>query len=153
MNINSIDSSGSTPLHWACHSGSELSLNFLLSFGAEVNAKDDVGLTPLHLGAISEKHRIIKKLIQYGADKKIRDIKGRSPYDLAKERNKYTVLELLLERNSSISNYLCLEQQIRKSDQNKSNIIFFVLIHIIFEAIVYCVILPGNYFNYNLYIN
>ena len=33
LNINAKDSSGSTPLHWACHTGSELSLNFLISYG------------------------------------------------------------------------------------------------------------------------
>ena len=102
MNINSKDYSGSTPVHWACHTGSELSLNFLIAFGADVNAKDCVGITPLHLSAISEKVRIIKKLLQYGADKTIKDNKGRTAYDIAKDRNKTTILDLIADNRNTL---------------------------------------------------
>lgn len=144
FSMNSRDFSGSTPLHWACHTGSELSLNFLMAFGADVNSQDDVGVTPLHLGAISEKSRIIKKLIQFGADKKLKDNSGRTPYDLAKERNKFAVLDLLQDNSSLATNFLCLEQPIKKSDKSNNNIIYFILMHLIIEGIAYVTVLPCN---------
>ena len=53
LNIQSVDDLGSTPLHWACYTGSELSVLFLLSWNMNVNAQDREGLTPLHLAVMS----------------------------------------------------------------------------------------------------
>lgn len=36
--INRKDSNLSTPLHWACYSGAENSILYLLAWGADVNA-------------------------------------------------------------------------------------------------------------------
>jgi len=142
MDINIKDHSGSTPLHWACHTGSELSLNFLISYGADVNSRDAVGITPLHLSAISEKIRIIKKLLQNGADKHIVDNKGRTPYIVARDRNKTTVLELLEDDKSTLRSILCFDQHIRKTEKSSSNVIIFLVLHVFVESIVYCTILP-----------
>jgi ankyrin repeat protein len=49
LDINSKDSRGSTPLHWACYSYSELTCIFLLSLKPDVNTQDQDGFSPLHL--------------------------------------------------------------------------------------------------------
>ncbi len=59
MNIQSVDDLGSTPLHWACYTGSETSVLFLLSWQINVNAQDREGLTPLHLAVMSGIEKII----------------------------------------------------------------------------------------------
>jgi ankyrin repeat protein len=37
LDVNSGDKKNSTPLHWASFAGAELSLSYLLSWGAKVN--------------------------------------------------------------------------------------------------------------------
>lgn len=53
MDINTKDKVGSTPLHWACYTGSENVLNFILARNPEINVQDKDGYTPLHLAVIS----------------------------------------------------------------------------------------------------
>jgi palmitoyltransferase len=53
LNIQSVDDMGSTPLHWACYTGSENAVSFLLSWKINVNAQDREGLTALHLAVMS----------------------------------------------------------------------------------------------------
>lgn len=37
ININEVDFRGSTPLHWACYSMSEVSLQYLLAWATDIN--------------------------------------------------------------------------------------------------------------------
>ena len=53
LDINSTDYRLSTPLHWACFSGAELTINYIIAWGGDLNAKDQKGLTPLHLAVKS----------------------------------------------------------------------------------------------------
>lgn len=53
LNINSKDNVNSTPLHWACYTGSHETVNFILSREPEINIQDKDGYTPLHLAVIS----------------------------------------------------------------------------------------------------
>lgn len=55
MNLQSVDEICSSPLHWACYSGSDLAINFLLSWDVNLNYKDKEGITPLHLAVMSGK--------------------------------------------------------------------------------------------------
>lgn len=71
--ISVEDSKGSTPLHWACYSGKENSVNALLAWGAEMNVQDKIyGLTPLHLAVLSGNGKNVRKLLIRGADRNIR---------------------------------------------------------------------------------
>lgn len=140
MNIHSVDDLGSTPLHWACYTGSETSVLFLLSWDPKVNAQDREGLTPMHLAVMSERTRIIKKLLQKGADKKIKDNKGRTPYDLAVAKSKFTIVEMLKEQPSC---QLCvIKAPLQKVDKNSFNIIFFFILHFLIEFTVFFALLP-----------
>lgn len=53
MDINLVDNKQSTPLHWACYSRAEVSLNYILSLNPNLEAKDLKGLTALHLAVKS----------------------------------------------------------------------------------------------------
>ncbi len=53
MDISEKDFNGSTPLHWACFTGSENCLNFLLTWTNNINIKENLGYTPLHLAVLS----------------------------------------------------------------------------------------------------
>jgi palmitoyltransferase len=55
MNIESIDEMNSTPLHKACYYGSDLIMNYILSFNIDINLRDKDGYTPLHLAVIAGK--------------------------------------------------------------------------------------------------
>ena len=126
LRLETPDQIGSTPLHWACYSGSENIVTFLLSWKANPNIVDQEGLTPMHLAVLSEKVRIVKKLLQYGANKSIRDKKKRTPYDIAADKKHKALMEILKEENRSC--YFCVvkvpNQKIQKSLLNV--IMFFI---------------------------
>jgi palmitoyltransferase len=144
LNIQSVDDLGSTPLHWACYTGSETSVMFLLSWNPTVNAQDREGLSALHLAVMSERTRIIKKLLQKGADKKLKDNKGRTPFDLAVAKSKLSIVEMLKEKADC---QLCvLKAPMQKVDKNSFNIIFFFILHGFFESAVFFIMLPCKKF-------
>ena len=47
LDIFCLDENGSTPLHWACYSGSYETVDYLLSLKADINAQDKEKITPL----------------------------------------------------------------------------------------------------------
>lgn len=53
MDVDIQDNRGSTPLHWACYSRSEVALNYILSMNPNLEIKDDQGYTALHLAVKS----------------------------------------------------------------------------------------------------
>jgi len=83
--INKKDNNGNTPLHWACYSNAENSINFLLSFISDVNVKNNNGQTPLHICVLTENMRNIRKIIKKGGDIYEEDNLGRNCLKLAME--------------------------------------------------------------------
>ena len=59
--INSVDENGSTPLHWACYSGSYEAVNYLISLNVNINALDKEKFTPLHLAVSNNRETIVTK--------------------------------------------------------------------------------------------
>ena len=137
----SVDENGSTPLHWACYSGAEEAVNFLLNLGADINAQDKEKLTPLHLAVIGDKDKIVLKLLQKNADKNLMNYKKELPIDLARKKNKKKIV-LLLEDDDDY-NPLCSLQTpknyIQPKDIYKKFIMFMIIIP---EAVIYLFILP-----------
>lgn len=66
MNLDSKDVVGSTPLHWACFTGSENAFNFIINYNSrqyvDVNCQDKQGLTPMHLAVMSGKIYILNSI-------------------------------------------------------------------------------------------
>lgn len=81
-------------------------------------------------------------MLQNGADRNILDNKGRTPLNLANEKNKTTIAEML--NLSSIKCYLCvIKPPLEKVERNNYNIIFFVIVHFLFESFVtFFILLP-----------
>ncbi|CAL9072452.1 unnamed protein product [Musa acuminata var. zebrina] len=84
--VNSRDSEGRTPLHWAVDRGHFRVVEILLNKDADVNAKDNDGQTPLHYAVLCEREEIAELLIEHHADQHIKDSDGSSPLDLCGSR-------------------------------------------------------------------
>ena len=102
IGINEVDNKGSTPLHQAVFEGSEISVSFLIAWGANINAQDSDGHTPLHLAVdYAEREsnsRIVKLLLLKGADKKIKSNKGKTPRDIINQSElRGELLEILAD--------------------------------------------------------
>ena len=85
MDLNSIDESGTTPLHWAMHEQAEVSLSYLLAWDIDINKQDLAGQTPFHLAvrcaADSHNVRFVRIMSLRGARRDIRDQDGKRPID------------------------------------------------------------------------
>ena len=81
-----MDNEKSTPLHWACVSGSDTAIYYLLAWGADIGAQDNDGNTPLHLAVMKANEfpntRAIKELLIKGADRDATEIYGRTPIEM-----------------------------------------------------------------------
>jgi hypothetical protein len=64
--VNTKDSDGATPLHWAAARGSEMQIELLLANKASPNAKCNKGWTPLQYAVNAGHQNVAKLLRQYG---------------------------------------------------------------------------------------
>ncbi len=78
-NINAVENSGKTPLHYATIYGRSGIVSALLEHGADINAVDNDGKTPLHYASHYGNYEMIKLLIESGADTTIKDREGKTP--------------------------------------------------------------------------
>ena len=83
LDLESTDSRGLTPLHWASYMGGYHAALVLCSCKVSRNAKDNEGHTPLHLAVVGNNLRVVKLLIIKGSIKEEKDGKGRTPMELA----------------------------------------------------------------------
>lgn len=83
MDIGLPDLKQRTPLHWAIHNMSKLSLEYILAYDQNLEIRDSLGHTPLHKAILMQsKERdcliFVKTLIIRGANKKSLTIDGMS---------------------------------------------------------------------------
>ena len=127
------DENGSSPLHWACYSGAEESVNFLIGLNAFLDVQDKEKLTPLHLATLYNREKIVIKLLQNGADKNLKNSRGELPIDIARKKNFHNLVEILKDKDY---NPLCtLEtplEYINPSDLYKKFIIIMIVVPEIF---------------------
>ena len=87
MDVNSLSSSGYTPLHISAGLDKRRVTKLLVINGAIINARDASGQTPLHLSARRGHLRMVKFLLSQGANPSIRDRSDRTPADIARQYN------------------------------------------------------------------
>jgi ankyrin repeat protein len=83
LDVNSIASDGSTPLHFMAYLGDVLGTSLLLQAGANINAIDVHGNTALHKAVISHQHLVVKQLVSNGALGYIKNKQGFTPLEVA----------------------------------------------------------------------
>ena len=121
MNINQVDTQGSTPLHWAIFSQSELAVVYIIAWMNDMNlpldAQDDKGNTVMHLAVnVSEElesTRMVKQLLFNAAPKDIKNERGELPTDLARNMENEEIGQAcveLLERKQTLAECIQMEK-------------------------------------------
>jgi ankyrin repeat protein len=85
VSVESMDSSGSTPLHAAARAGATGSIAWLCSKGANPNAFNTQGFTPLQVAITSDQRDAVNALLDSGANANIRSQSGKMPLTFAIE--------------------------------------------------------------------
>ncbi|KAI3735430.1 hypothetical protein L6452_14927 [Arctium lappa] len=83
VSVDTKDSEGRTPLHWAVDRGHIDVAELLLDKNADVNLKDNEGQTALHYAAVCEREAIGELLVKRNAGTCIKDDDGNYPCDLS----------------------------------------------------------------------
>jgi ankyrin repeat protein len=102
--VNTKDSKGRTPLHFACIFGNEPAVSVLLSIGADPNKRDGSSMTPLHHAFKEGSVSCAQTLISRGANCGLKDIFDRN-----------IVLLAVLSKSTSTVEYLVRFLQSRRS--------------------------------------
>ena len=101
--INIVDSSGYTALHYASRNGHTELVNLLISYGACVNCVTKAGKdTPLHRAAYVGNLDVIKTLLSAGASIKQQNVDGQTCFHKAVQRNHVDVVQYLLKMDSEV---------------------------------------------------
>lgn len=98
MDIETPDTKGGTPLHWAAYLGSFYTTSLLCALKANINSQDSDGETPLHLATISGNPRIARLLLLKGADKSLKNNKNKTAMEIATSKNSTDFKELLKDQ-------------------------------------------------------
>ena len=140
FDIYTGDENGSTPLHWACYSGAEESVNYLIGLNADIDAQDKEKLTPLHLATLYNREKIVIKLLQNGADKNLKNSRGEKPIDIAIKKNFISIVNILKDKDY---NPLCsLDPPLMYISPNDIYKKFILIMIITPEIIIIFMILP-----------
>lgn len=83
--IDTIDQSGRTALHWAAYQGDFLTVDVLLSAGANVNLVDADGFTALHWGLVSNSKSVVSSLVNHKCNINAVTKEGKSPWQVASD--------------------------------------------------------------------
>ena len=110
LQINSQDSQGYTPLHWAVETGNTMAVQTLLRHGANVNDISRYRRTPLHLSARQPftratkyvQYNIMQSLILAGADIKAKDKAGDQALHLACMSVDLKIVKLLIANGAQL---------------------------------------------------
>ncbi|CAL1531971.1 unnamed protein product [Lymnaea stagnalis] len=101
--VNNVDKSGYTALHYACRNGHIKVCRTLLSYKADVNVATIASkATPLHRAAYMGHSQIVSLLMTHGADPKAIDCDGMTALHKAAENGHVDVIEILVKAEPTI---------------------------------------------------
>jgi ankyrin repeat protein len=104
IDVNDRDTKDSSALHWAAYLNKEISLTYLIAWGANVNAQDSELNTPLHLAIVASERvqetRCAKILLLKGAHRKLKNLEGKTAKDFVKEGAMSADLHNILQEQS-----------------------------------------------------
>jgi len=103
VNIESKDTLGRTPLHYAVMKHHFKIAEYLLAKGANVNIQDNTGWSPIHIAANRDDTQLLKLLISKGADINIRNNDGWTPLHDAAWRGSIKAIDILLKVGADVN--------------------------------------------------
>ena len=139
FDFNNPDKRNSTPLHWACFSSANESINFLLEKNVNINIKDIEGNTPLHIAVNSGVSKTVRILLQKGALVDIKNNSGFTPIQLAFKNKRIQIYNILKSNKRwDICNLNAPAKKVKKSKK-------YVVIIFVYKSITTYVILGFIY--------
>ena len=148
FDINQTDFEGNNPLHWACHTNAENSINFLISWMDNINLVNKKNQTPLHIAIYNLRPKIIKKLLHKGADVNIKDSSNNSVFDIVSNNEKnipeFNSIFRIITDFKPMKTYMYNKQTFLESKNNNTKLSFviFIIMHLICESLIYFSLLP-----------
>jgi len=99
--INTMDSRGYSPIHYACAQGNTEMCSFLLEKGVDVNVQDKHGSTSLFWASLFGYEDIVQILVDHGAQVNIPNYEGITPLITSVIQRYERILNILLENGAS----------------------------------------------------
>ena len=99
--VDALDWSGRTPLHWAAQFGLVDVADLLIQSGAGVDRQENDGSTPLHWAAREGHHEVVRLLLARGAKPDVKNQAGSTPLHLGAWRGKLEAVEELLRAGAN----------------------------------------------------
>ncbi|KAF7536294.1 hypothetical protein G7054_g4673 [Neopestalotiopsis clavispora] len=112
-NIESVDKSLETPMHYAARLDQPHAIKVLSEYGANISPADRDGMTPLHTAAEEGQPRVVKVLIELGAEIKACSV-GCTPLHYAYKSGFREVIKALQNYEG------CVDQKTRKVSHPKA---------------------------------
>lgn len=100
FDLEEVNNSGDTALHYAVKNEDYELLEILLSYVPDIDVENEDGDTSLHLAVKTSDIELVQMLLDYGANVEVKDAKKRTPAVLASQLKEDVIYRLLKVSNS-----------------------------------------------------